>query len=146
MAKSVTMSCATSAFHKSPTMNSSGSFKVTRETEQSTKVHITGSVTITVPDSTYYRVPPSFAAQVGNYSGMSVQMVSPQDSTARLPYEEVTTYAVYDSAGHWGYITRDGKGWHHTPSSGDKYPMGGSFTISYDQDLEWKTGDLVLYA
>lgn len=146
MAKSVTMSCAKSAFHKNPTMNSSGSFTVTRETEQTTKVHIKGSVTITVPDSTYYRVPPSFGAQVGNYSGMSVQMVSPQDSTDRLPYKEVTTYAIYDSAGHWGYITRDGKGWHHTPSPSNKYPMGGSFTISYDQDLEWKTGDLVLYA
>lgn len=144
-----TLNCNKEAFHTGPLIDSSGSFEVTKTgtVNGHIKVRVKGSVTITIRSGWHYNTPPAFAEQVTNYAGLSVQIVTPDDSTDRKPCQSMTTWDP--SVGRNGaYVTRSGKGWFNprrdtdTNTSG---PTGGYFTVSYDKELEWGSGNLKVY-
>jgi len=133
-----TLNCYKEAFHTGPLIDSSGSFEVSKS--GSGKVRVNGTVTIAIRSGWHYNTPPAFASQSQNYAGLSVQIVTPQDSTARLPFQNMTTWDPSIP----GWVTRSGKGWFN-PQTKSGNPTGGSFSISYNQELNWTSGDLVVY-
>ena len=72
-----TLSVGYQKFHTSPTMYVSGSVTVTRNSQQDSVVHVSGSITYTIASSSYYGTPP----YAGGSRGLSTYLSTPGHAT-----------------------------------------------------------------